>query len=109
MSADNPASFEPTMSTTSKTERVSQESNDRPPPFRGKKDEAVEISINGNKFSTDRGKNSVEHLRTLGSVPANEILSELKNGKFHDLKNDGHVQIKGGEVFVSHPPSAGSS
>jgi hypothetical protein len=74
-----------------------------------RKPDLVEISINSKKFSTERGKNSVEHLRALGSVPASEILSELKNGKFHDLKSDGHVEIKGAEVFVSHPPSGGSS
>jgi hypothetical protein len=69
----------------------------------------VEVSINGRKYPTHLGKNSVAHLRTLGSVPANEILSQLKDGRFEDLQNDGHVEIKGGEVFISHPPSAGSS
>ena len=81
----------------------------KPTPPSAKKPDIVEISINSKKFSTERGKNSVEHLRAIGSVPANEILSELKNGKFHDLQNDSHVEIKGGEVFVSHPPSGGSS
>jgi hypothetical protein len=69
----------------------------------------VEISINGQNYSTHRGRNTVAHLRTLGSIPANEILSQLKHGRFDDLPNDGHVKIKGGEVFVSHPASAGSS
>ena len=55
------------------------------------------------------GNNSVEHLKVLGGVPAGDILSEVKDGKFVDLKDTDHVQIKGGEVFVSHPPSAGSS
>lgn len=109
MSADNPASFNLHMSATPETQQQTNRGAGNPAIPAGKKDEVVEISINGKKFSTDRGKNSVEHLRTLGSVPANEILSELKNGKFHDLKNDAHVQIKGGEVFVSHPASAGSS
>lgn len=93
-----------------KTAEIQNERVDDGPPSSGaKKNEVVEISINGKRFSTNRGKNSVEHLRTLGTVPANEILSEFKNGKFHDLKNDGHVEIKGGEVFVSHPASAASS
>ena len=74
-----------------------------------KKKGIVEISINSTKYEIERGNYSVEKLRIIGSVPANEILSELKNGKFHDLPNNAHVQIKGGEVFVSHLPSGGSS
>ena len=73
------------------------------------KTEKVEISINSRKFELQRGNYSVEQLRKIGSVPANEILSELKGGKFHDLNDNAHVEIKGGEVFVSHLPSGGSS
>jgi hypothetical protein len=69
----------------------------------------VEISINSKKFSIERGNYAVDDLKRIGSVPATEILSELKNGKFHDLPNNAHVEIKGEEVFVSHPPSGGSS
>jgi hypothetical protein len=69
----------------------------------------VEISINSQKLSIERGNHTVVELRTLGNVPSTEILSELKNGKFHDLPNNAHVHIKGGEVFVSHLPSGGSS
>jgi len=74
-----------------------------------KKPDLVEILINSTKFQVERGNYAVEKLRTIGSVPANEILSELKGGKFHDLQNNAHVEIKGGEVFVSHPASGGSS
>jgi hypothetical protein len=74
-----------------------------------KKNEIVEISINSTMFQVERGNYAVEKLRTIGSVPANEILSELKGGKFHDLQNNAHIEIKGGEVFVSHPASGGSS
>jgi len=74
-----------------------------------KKNEKVEISINSRKYDLERGNYSVQQLRILGNVPANEILSELKGGKFHDLNDNAHVEIKGGEVFVSHLPSGGSS
>ena len=74
-----------------------------------KKNDLVEILINSAKFQVERGNYAVEKLRTIGGVPANEILSELKGGKFHDLQDNAHVEIKGGEVFVSHPVSGGSS
>jgi hypothetical protein len=69
----------------------------------------VEVSINGKKYATQSGKNSVPHLKGLDGVSASDILSELRGSKFVDLKETDHVQIKGGEVFVSHQPSAGSS
>ena len=69
----------------------------------------VEITINNNPFQTHPGKNSVAHLRTLGKVPADEILAEFKHGTFVDLADDGHVEIHGGEVFASHRQSGGSS
>jgi hypothetical protein len=69
----------------------------------------VKISINGKEYETARGKNSVEHIRKLGHVPATDILSELKHNVPVDLPNDGFVHIHGGEVFVSHVPSAGSA
>jgi hypothetical protein len=69
----------------------------------------VTIVINGKKRETKSGSNSVEHLKNIGGVPADEILSEFKDGQFVDLKNDAHVEICGGEVFASHVQSAGSS
>jgi hypothetical protein len=69
----------------------------------------VDISINGKRYRTHTGDNSVEHLRKLGGIPATDILSQLKQGKFEDLDNAAHVKIHGNEIFVSHPPSAGSS
>jgi cell division protein ZapA (FtsZ GTPase activity inhibitor) len=69
----------------------------------------VEITINGKKYHTHRGNNSVEHLRHLGQVPAEEILSQFKGGVFVDLANNAHVEICGGEVFASHVQSGGSS
>lgn len=69
----------------------------------------VEVSINGRKYKTQAGKNSVPQLKALDGVSATDILSELRGSKFVDLKDTDHVQIKGGEVFVSHQPSAGSS
>ena len=76
---------------------------------RNKDHKQVEISIDGKPYRTHAGDNSVQHLRKLGHVPEINILSELRQGKFEDLDNNGHVKIRGHEVFVSHPPSTGSS
>ena len=53
--------------------------------------------------------NTVEHLKRLGTVPSDEILSLLKSGKFDDLEDSGSVEIHGGEIFASHIKSCGSS
>jgi len=71
--------------------------------------ELVEIEINGVKRQTAPGKNTVAHLRDIGQVPADEILAEWRGGKFVDLADDGHVEIRGGEKFASHIKSSGSS
>lgn len=62
----------------------------------------VHIKINGVEHRIHRGRNSVEHLRHLGQILEHEVLSEEREGELVDLPEDGHVEIKGGEVFVSH-------
>jgi hypothetical protein len=69
----------------------------------------AEISINGDKYLTKKGMNTVAHLRELGHVPADEVLSQLKDGQLVDLSDDGHVQLHGGEEFASHIKTCASS
>ncbi len=69
----------------------------------------VEIKINKDKYLTHIGNNPVAHLRSLGKIPDDEILSQFINGEFVPLDNKAHVDIHGGEIFVSSPESAGSS
>jgi hypothetical protein len=76
---------------------------------RHKEHKQVQISINGKDYRTHTGNNSVRHLRNLGHVPETDVLSQLRDGSFVDLDNNAHVIIRGQEVFVSHPPSTGSS
>jgi hypothetical protein len=76
---------------------------------RHKEHKQVQISINGKDYRTHTGNNSVRHLRNLGHVPETDVLSELRDGSFVDLDNNAHVIIRGHEIFVSHPPSTGSS
>jgi len=69
----------------------------------------VKITINGKEYETHRGNNTVQHLRNLGNVPADEVFSQFINNQFVDLDDKAHLQIQGGEIFASHVKSAGSS
>lgn len=77
--------------------------------FASHKPATVLITINGEEFETTPGANTVAQLRSLGHVPADEILSQFVSGQFVDLANDATVNIKGGEIFASHRPTGGSS
>ena len=70
---------------------------------------AVKIKINNVDYETHPGENSVNHLKHLGHVPEDEILSEFKDGQFVDLADNANVMIHGGEVFAGHRKSGGSS
>jgi hypothetical protein len=69
----------------------------------------VPVEINGTERLTHIGKNSVEHLRAIGEVPADEVLSEFKDGAYVDLGDNAHVEIRGGEIFTSHVKTGKSS
>ena len=52
---------------------------------------------------------TVAHIKQLGGVAAAEELEQVIDGKLTPLADDGHVTIKGHEVFISHVrASAGS-
>jgi len=69
----------------------------------------VPITIDGKTFEVRRGEISVASLKQLAGVPAGYELEEVKHGKLVPLNDDAKVEIKGGEQFVSHPRSGGSS
>jgi hypothetical protein len=69
----------------------------------------VSIKINGPTYEIHRGRQSVGDIKKLGGVHPADILAQLIDGKFVDLPDDGHVTIKGGEEFQSHPRDSGSS
>jgi hypothetical protein len=74
-----------------------------------KDNEMVTIQINGTSYQITKGNHSTEELKRLASVPLADDLDEVKNNKPHPLQDDGHTNINGGEVFVSHPKGSGSS
>jgi len=73
-----------------------------------KQQKEVTVTYNGNPKEIAKGNYTVADLRTALGVSANEILSEFIHGSFKDL-TQGHVEVKGGEVFASHVPQGGAS
>lgn len=74
-----------------------------------KRPKLVTISIDRKPKEIEPGKYTVLEIKNLGGIPLADELDEEKNGKLHPLHDDGHVEIKGGEVFLSQPRSGGSS
>jgi hypothetical protein len=69
----------------------------------------VQITINNNPVEIHRGEHTVAELKSLGSIPAAYVLIQVIDGTFHQLPDNGHVVIKGGEVFLGQPRTGQSS
>lgn len=83
-----------------------QQQPDRPLPEPGRE---VKISINGASKAIRTGHHTVAEIKKLGEVPVADELEQVVDGKLTPLADDGTVTIKGGEVFMSHARSGGSS
>ena len=62
----------------------------------------VTIFIDRKEIKTTRGKYTVSEIKKLGQVPISYDLEEVINGVLTPLDDNGHVLIKGCEVFISH-------
>jgi hypothetical protein len=69
----------------------------------------VTITIDNKKYEVRPGKISVADLKQLGGISPAYELEEIIDGKLVPLKDDQHVEIKGGEHFVGHPRAGASS
>lgn len=69
----------------------------------------VTITIDNKSYSVHRGSATVIELKQMAGIPAAYELEEIVDGKLVPLKDDQHVVIKEGEIFVSHPRSGASS
>jgi len=69
----------------------------------------VHITINGASKLIHRGRRTVTEIKTLGGVPSADELEQLIDGKLTPMPDDGEVTVKGGETFLSHVRSGGSS
>jgi hypothetical protein len=84
--------------------------NARPePPPKPEPGPNVHITINGASKLIHRGRQTVAEIKKVGEVPAADELEQVIDGKLTPLPDDGAVTIKGGEVFMSHVRSGGSS
>jgi hypothetical protein len=69
----------------------------------------VAVTIDGNRKEIQAGNYEVSVLKTKLGVPADYELDQVIHGEFKELADSAHVEIKGGETFVSHVRRGGSS
>jgi hypothetical protein len=69
----------------------------------------VAVTIDGNRKEIRAGDYEVSALKAKLGVPADYELDQVIHGEFKELADSAHVQIKGGETFVSHVRRGGSS
>jgi hypothetical protein len=69
----------------------------------------VEIKIGKEFFKVKPGEYTVAELKKIGGAPLTDELDQVIDKKLVPLPDDGKVCIKGGEVFIFHPRSGGSS
>jgi hypothetical protein len=69
----------------------------------------VNVTVDGVTKSVHRGSHLVAELKQLLGVDASKDLDELVNGELKPLQDTDRITIKGGEVFISHARTGGSS
>lgn len=74
-----------------------------------KKGDEVKIIINSVDKEISKGVHTVADIKMLGGIPTADDLEEVKEGKLHPLADGASTNIKGGEVFISHPKDSSSS
>lgn len=69
----------------------------------------VFVTIDGKQVQVPYGNCTVAELKQMLGVPPEKELDEVKNNKLHPLNDKGHFEVRGGEVFISHPKAGMSS
>jgi hypothetical protein len=69
----------------------------------------VTVTVNNVPMTVHRGSHLVSEFKTLVGVDANLELEEVIAGQLAPLDDTARVVIKGGEIFLSHQRSGGSS
>ena len=67
------------------------------------------ITVDNVELEIHRGRQTVVEIKTLAGVLLADELNQLIDGVLTLLPDDGSVTIKGGEVFVSQPPTGAAS
>jgi hypothetical protein len=69
----------------------------------------VTVTVDGKQHSVLKGDYVVSSFKKLVAVDPSKELDEVVHGEFKPLDDSQHIEIKGGEVFVSHARQGGSS
>lgn len=69
----------------------------------------VVVQLNGAAKEIRAGHYKGSHLKRLLGVPLEHELDLVVNGEFRPVTNDDHIEVRGGEVFVSHCGQGASS
>jgi len=69
----------------------------------------VSVTVDGNKITLHRGHYTVAEFKQAVGVDAAKELDEIIKGEITPLDDTGKIVLKGGEVFISHARTGGSS
>lgn len=69
----------------------------------------VTVTVDGTEKKVHRGSYVVSEFKKLVDVDPSRELEEVIDGQFKSLDDGARIVIKGGEVFVSHVRTGGSS
>lgn len=69
----------------------------------------VAITLDRHRREIPAGDYVVSALKARLGVPADYELDEIINGEFRELADTAHIDINGGEQFISHVRRGGSS
>lgn len=72
-------------------------------------EKTVSVHVDNEPVFLHEGKYEVATLKELSGVPLAADLVQLVGTKLVPLADDGHVKIKGCEIFISHPKAGGAS
>lgn len=73
------------------------------------KGHVVIVTIDNTKKEIHRGDYIVSDLKVILGVPPQKELDIIKDGNLDPLADNAHIEIRGGEVFVSVIHTGGSS
>ena len=75
----------------------------------GHRQDLVEVTVNNEPHVLHRGRRTVAEIKDEGHIAPADELSQLVDGRYVLLPDNGSVVIRGGEEFQSNPRAGGSS
>lgn len=78
-------------------------------PARPEQGPTVTITVDNQQYSLHRGHILVSDLKAAVGVPATKDLDQVVAGELKPLQDTDKLVLKGGEVFITHERTGGSS